>query len=204
MLAKREASRSGILQRASVAPAGLEIAFKVEPGRSTTTIGTRSAIKRQCRHRWNWRRLSAPMIQTKSTPGARRLSQRSKARADLRLDVGDHDVRPDVEPTRGLDAGVERRQARQRLQGIAGCHQPPDAVEREPAQRKPGDERMPLVRRVERAAKEADAHSGHEWRQARNGRHHAACAASSSAWRSAVSPSTISSRPSPSMIRSSE
>ena len=39
MVAKREASRSGTRQRASAAPAGLEIAFKVEPGRSTTTIG---------------------------------------------------------------------------------------------------------------------------------------------------------------------
>jgi hypothetical protein len=47
ILAKREAFRSGILQRASAAPAGLETAFKVEPGRSTTAIGTRSAIARQ-------------------------------------------------------------------------------------------------------------------------------------------------------------
>src|SRR5580693_4427720 len=47
IVAKRVASRSGALQRASAAPAGLEIAFNVEPGRSTTTIGTRSAIERQ-------------------------------------------------------------------------------------------------------------------------------------------------------------
>ena len=46
-VAKREASRSGTRQRTSVAPAGLEIAFRVEPGRSTTTIGVSSAIKRQ-------------------------------------------------------------------------------------------------------------------------------------------------------------
>ena len=45
--AKRVASRSGARQRASAAPAGLEIAFNVEPGRSTTRIGTRSAIERQ-------------------------------------------------------------------------------------------------------------------------------------------------------------
>ena len=47
MVAKRVASRSGTRHGASAAPAGLEIAFKVEPGRSTTTIGMRSAIKRQ-------------------------------------------------------------------------------------------------------------------------------------------------------------
>ena len=77
IVAKRVASRSGTRQRARAAPAGLEIAFKVDPGRSMTTIGARSAIARQCRQRWNWRRLSAPMIQTKWTPGARRLSQRN-------------------------------------------------------------------------------------------------------------------------------
>jgi hypothetical protein len=47
IVAKRDASRSGTLQRASAAPAGLEIAFKVEPGRSMTAIGARSAIARQ-------------------------------------------------------------------------------------------------------------------------------------------------------------
>ena len=39
----------------------------------------------------------------------------SKVRTDLRLDVGDHDARPDVEPARGLDAGVERGESGQRL-----------------------------------------------------------------------------------------
>ena len=47
IVAKRVASRSGTRQPARAAPAGLEIAFKVEPGRSTTTIGARSAIARQ-------------------------------------------------------------------------------------------------------------------------------------------------------------
>src|SRR3984885_361193 len=127
-----------------------------------------------------------------------------EARAYLRLNVGDHDARPDIEPARGLDAGVERRQASQRFQRIAGRHQPPDAVEREPAQRKTRDERMPLVRWIERSAEETNAHSRRERRQARNGGHNTACAANSSAWRSVVRPSMSSSRPSPSMIRSSE
>src|ERR1700722_1705796 len=82
---------------------------------------------------------------------------KGEARAYLRLDVGDHNARPDVEPARRLDAGVERRQASQRFQRIGRRHQPPDAVEREPAQRKPGGERMSLMRRIERPAEEPNA-----------------------------------------------
>jgi len=36
--------------------------------RSTTAIGTRSAMPCQFRHLWKLARLSAPMIQTKRTP----------------------------------------------------------------------------------------------------------------------------------------
>src|ERR1700758_2687983 len=104
-----------------------------------------------------------------------------KVRVDLRLDVAYDDPGPNVEPARGLHARLERREPGQRLQWISGRHQPPDAVELETAQRKPRDERMPLVRRIERPAEEANAHSRRKGWQTRNRRHDAACAAKSSA-----------------------
>ena len=49
--ARRGASLSGRRHRASARAARLESARTVEPGRSTTSNGTNSAISRQCRHR---------------------------------------------------------------------------------------------------------------------------------------------------------
>ena len=49
--------------------AGADGRTSVEPGRSMTAIGIRLAIACQRCQRWKSRRLSAPMIQTKSTPG---------------------------------------------------------------------------------------------------------------------------------------
>src|SRR5579863_491240 len=126
-----------------------------------------------------------------------------EARADLGFDVANHDAWPDVEPPGGFDASFECGQSGHRLEWIAGSDQPPDAIELKPPQRQPGDEGVALVRRVERSPQQPDAHPRRKRRQARNGRHEAVCWASSSAWRSAVSASMISSRPSPSIIRSS-
>src|SRR6185437_6167809 len=123
---------------------------------------------------------------------------------DLRLDVADDDARPHIEPAGRLDARVEGRKPSRRFERIAGRREPPDAVERQPFQRKPGDERVPFVRRIERAAEKHDAHVPRDGGQARDRCHEAACWARSSAWRSAVSASMISSSPSPSMILSSE
>ena len=68
-----------------------------------------------------------------------------------------------------------------RFQRIAGRHQPPDPVEAEPRQREAGNKRVALVRRIERAAEEADAHARRERGQARYSGHASACWASSSA-----------------------
>ena len=69
---------------------------------------------------------------------------------------------PTIEPARGLDARLKRRKPGQRFQRIARRHQPPDAVERESVQGEAGDQRVPLVGRIERAAEQADAHAGRE------------------------------------------
>ncbi len=45
------------------------------------------------------------------------------------------------------------------LERIARCHQPPHAVEVQPFDRKQADGAMREVRRIERAAEQADAHA---------------------------------------------
>ena len=50
----------------------IAIVDRLGPRRSMTAIGTNWAMPRQRCQRWKLRRLSAPMIQTKCTPGQRR------------------------------------------------------------------------------------------------------------------------------------
>ena len=71
--AREAASRSLIRADASEAAAWEWVARSVQPGRSITANGIILAISRQPRHLWKLARLSAPMIQTKFTPGQRRL-----------------------------------------------------------------------------------------------------------------------------------
>ena len=57
------------------------------------------------------------------------------------------------------DALGKRRQLARVLQRIAGRDDPPELVERQPAQRDLGDQRMAGMRRVERAAEQPDLHA---------------------------------------------
>ena len=52
----------------------------------------------------------------------------------------------------------QRRHAGARLQRIARRHQQPHLVQPQPPQRQCGDVPMPRMRRIERAAEQADAH----------------------------------------------
>src|SRR5262245_9750325 len=61
---------------------------------------------------------------------------------------------------RGFDAGLKARQLGWVLQGVARGDQPPHPVELEPPQRFVADRAMGLMRRIERAAEEPDAHAG--------------------------------------------
>jgi len=81
------------------------------------------------------------------------------ARAEHRLDrAGDH--APTVrDAARGCQPLHERRHAALRLQRIAGRHQQPDLIEPQPLPRQIDDVAMPGVRRIERAAEQADAHA---------------------------------------------
>ena len=57
------------------------------------------------------------------------------------------------------DALGQRRQLARVLQRVAGRDDPPQLIERQPAQRDLGDQRMAGMRRVERAAEQADRHA---------------------------------------------
>ena len=63
-----------------------------------------------------------------------------------------------------LRSGVQSARV---LERIAGRHQPPDPVEAEPLHRQQAGGAMRLMRRIERAAEQADAHAGRVRRQRR-------------------------------------
>src|SRR5208282_181920 len=103
------------------------------------------------------------------------------AGADMGLDVRHGDARAGYEATGGLDARLQGGEVRLRFQGVARRHQPPDAIEAEAHERNACDERVTIMRRIERTAEQADAHPRLEGRQARDSSHEADCWASSSA-----------------------
>ena len=70
------------------------------------------------------------------------------ARAQLRLDPGNHDTRIMDDALRLRDTLGQRRRP-VRFQRIAGRDQPPDPVQPEPPQRHFGDMDMALMRGVE-------------------------------------------------------
>ena len=99
-----EPSRArGLRPRAGAAapappPPAMRVARRVQPGRSMTAIGIMPAMSRQPRQRWKLARLSAPMIQTKRTPGKRRLQiatacRRCSGRRSASSNDGDVDAR---------------------------------------------------------------------------------------------------------------
>lgn len=59
----------GLRAAEGVAADAIEDFWKKESGRASTPIGTRAMISRQRPHLWNCTRLSAPISQTKATPG---------------------------------------------------------------------------------------------------------------------------------------
>ena len=87
------------------------------------------------------------------------------ARADLRLKAGDIDAGMIRQRAGGRHPRLQRRQAVVVLQGIAGRGQPPHAVKPEPRQGHEAGQPVALVRRIERAAKQADAQPGGAARQ---------------------------------------
>src|SRR5262245_4581814 len=91
------------------------------------------------------------------------------SRADLRFQAADVDARMVHERLRGGDALRERAKPAGVFERIARSHQPPDAVEVEPLHGDQACAEMRLVRRIERAAEQTDAHPGGM------GREHDAC-----------------------------
>ena len=85
------------------------------------------------------------------------------------LEAGDVDARMVRERARGGDALSERREPARVLERIARRHQPPDAVEPEPLHGDQAGGAMGVVRRIERAAEQADAHAGRMGREAHHG-----------------------------------
>ena len=72
----------------------------------------------------------------------------------------------------GGDALRERGEPARVLERIARRHQPPDPVEAEPLHRQQAGREMRLVRRIERAAEQADAHAGRVRGEREAGRHY--------------------------------
>ena len=157
----------------SATAARLDIACSVEPGRSTTAIGARSAIARQCRQRWNWRRLSAPMIQTNRTPaGAPRRARRACRRCSARRSGPRcRSRRRGGPPTRRRAAATRACRAASSacdFSGLPGVtsHQTRSRPSRVSASRVTSA--WPSCGRIERAAEQADPHARREGRQAGN------------------------------------
>src|SRR5690606_12815881 len=71
MRANRPASASSMRAYSNVLAITDDRNASVEPGRSITAIGIARAMWRQRSQRWKSRRLSAPITQTKATPGLR-------------------------------------------------------------------------------------------------------------------------------------
>src|SRR5438552_3237482 len=76
MVGRPRARVEGIRERAKRLAAGEERLFSEIHGRETTATGNSAMIWVQPRQRWKLARLSAPMIQTKCTPGNRAVSAR--------------------------------------------------------------------------------------------------------------------------------
>ncbi len=100
------------------------------------------------------------------TPAQRQHRVVGVAGAERRLDGGDVDRRVSGERAGGFDAFLERRQAAVVLEWIAGRDQPPDAVEAEPLSGEQAQRAVGVVRRIERAAEQTDAHAAGDGRQA--------------------------------------
>src|SRR5262249_6540440 len=79
-------------------------------------------------------------------------------RADLRFQIGDIDARVVRERLGSDDAPGKRGKPAGVFEWISGRHQPPDPVEIEPLHGEQTGAEMRLVRRIERAAEETDAH----------------------------------------------
>src|SRR5215470_7987154 len=87
------------------------------------------------------------------------------AHADLGLEAGDVDARVMRERARRRDALGKRAQAAGVLERIAWSDHPPDAVEAEPPHRDQAGGPMRLMRRIEGAAEQTDAHARSVGRQ---------------------------------------
>src|SRR5215510_7654668 len=85
--------------------------------------------------------------------------------ADISFETSDIDARVMRQRARRCDALGERTQAAGVLERVARSDHPPDSVESESAHRDQAGGTMRLVRRIEGAAEQTDAHAGSVWRQ---------------------------------------
>jgi len=97
------------------------------------------------------------MIQTKRRPVSDSVD--GVTRSNEGFETTDVDARIVGHLVRGLDALIEIAQPPLLLERIARCHQPPHTVELQPLDREQADGAMCDVRRIERAAEQADAHA---------------------------------------------
>ena len=132
-------------------------------GRGRTANGMRRAMSSQRRQCGSSVRMSAPISQTKRARGnsPKQAAQRvdGVAGAEHDLDRAGHHATSVGDAARGCQALAERRHAALRLQRIAGRNQQPHLVQPQPPPRDFNDVAMTFMRRIERAAEQADAHA---------------------------------------------
>ena len=94
-----------------------------------------------------------------------------EARADISFEARDVDAGMTSDRPGGCDTLLLAWQAMNVLERIAGRDQPPDAVEPQPFQGNLREKKVPLMRRIERAAEQSDPHAAHGfWQLHRAGR----------------------------------
>lgn len=140
------------------------IAASAEPGRRTTTSGTRFTMAGQFFHCPNCSRLSLPMTQVNRSAGKaprqRRQCIGGVARAQSGLDIRDDDAGMTRQcPCIGR-AGEKIGQFARALERIARRDEPPHIIKMQLPQRHKAGIEMTLMRRVERPAQKADAQAG--------------------------------------------
>ena len=84
----------------------------------------------------------------------------SVSRLNDSFETGDVDARMAGERACGRNSFGERSKATRILQWVAGCNQPPDAIELETLEREESRCKMGLMRRIECSAEQPDPHAG--------------------------------------------
>jgi hypothetical protein len=148
----REATRRPAGQRAMIVAGARQHCEGNSPRDLLPTAPARQLLENIGAHQPDEARARKPTQQA-----AQRLDR--VARAEHRLDRAGHDASSIRNRARGCQTLMERRHPALRLQRIARRNQQPDLIEPQSSSREFDDMAMAFMRRIERTAEQADAHS---------------------------------------------